>query len=379
MITDCALYLNRHTALRLGCRKEIPCLTVSKLCGSGFQAIVNSIQDLAVGDSNIVLTGGSDNMSDSPFALKGFRFGMKLSQVPETYDMLWASLSDSYVKMPMGLTAEKLGAQYNLSRLEVDEYSLLSQLRWKKAYDAGVFKDEIAPVQVKTRKGMVTFDTDEHPKPETTMEGLAKLPTIFKKDGLVTAGSSSGICDGAGALILCNEHALDKYDLKPLAKIVGYGMGGCKPETMGYAPVPAINNLLDKTGYSLDEIDQLEINEAFGAQVPRRNHHKGRYILYPFFLSGAGLPEGARLSPGEVQLLRRRHRRGSPHRRHRGQDQRPRRPQAQAEQREDRGGLRLHRRGTGLEKLIYHLILKNNYFIMLPFSPQGIAIMYERM
>ncbi len=268
MITPCALYMSRHTAIRLGCRKEIPCLTVSKLCGSGFQAIVNSIQDLMVGDSNIILTGGSDNMSDSPFALKGFRFGMRLGSEPKTYDMLWASLSDSYVNMPMGLTAEKLGEKFNLTRQEVDEYALLSQQRWKKAYDNGEFFDEIAQVEVKTRKGVVNFAKDEHPKPDTTMEGLAKLPTIFKKNGLVTPGNASGICDGAGALILANEHAVDKYDLKPLAKIVGYGLGGCEPETMGYAPVPAVRGLLDKTGYTLDDVDQLEINEAFGAQVP---------------------------------------------------------------------------------------------------------------
>ena len=260
MITPCALGMSRHTALRLGCRKEIPCLTVSKLCGSGFQAIVNSIQDLMVGDLNIILTGGTDNMSDCPFALKGIRFGIGLGLEPQTFDMLGTSLRDSYVNMPMGLTAEKLGEKYNLTRQEVDEYALLSQQRWQKAYNNCEFFDEIAQAEVKTRKGVINFAKDEHPKPDTTMESLAKLPTIFKKDGLVTPGNTSGICDGAGALILANEHAVDQYYLKPLAKIVGYGLGGCEPETMGYAPVLAIRGLLDKTGYTLDEVDQLEIN-----------------------------------------------------------------------------------------------------------------------
>jgi acetyl-CoA acyltransferase 2 len=265
--SPCAPYISRHTALRIGCKIETPALTINRLCGTGFQAIVNAAQEIHIGDANIVMTGGSDNMSACPYAVRGIRFGTKLGQDPALEDMMWTSLTDRLSMTPMGVTAENLGAQYNLTRQEVDEFALRSQTTWKEASDRGVFKDEIAPIEVKTRKGKVMMDTDEHPKPQTTIEGLAKLPPVFKKNGLVTAGSASGICDGAGAVIVASEDALKQHNLTPLARVVGYGLSGCEPTTMGYGPVPAIRAMLEKTGHSLDHIDQLEINEAFGAQA----------------------------------------------------------------------------------------------------------------
>ncbi len=262
-----AAYVSRHVSLLVGARMEIPALTVNRLCGSGFQSIVNAVQEILAGDSDVVLTGGTDNMSACPYAVRDIRFGTKLGKDLQLEDLMWASLTDSYCKTPMGVTAENLAAKYSISRQEVDAFALRSQQTWTEANKKGVFKDEIAPVEVKTRKGPVAMTEDEHPKPQTTMEGLAKLPAVFKKDGVVTAGSSSGICDGAGAVIVASEEAVKELNLKPLARIVGYGLAGCEPTTMGFGPVPAIRSMLAKTGRSLGEIDQLEINEAFGAQT----------------------------------------------------------------------------------------------------------------
>lgn len=241
-------YISRHASLRVGVRKETPALTVNRLCGSGFQSIICGVQDILLGDAEVVLTGGSDNMSACPYAVRDIRFGTKLGSDPKLEDMLWASLTDLHCKTPMGVTAENLAEKYNLTRKEVDEFAFRSQqvnrlalksgfLRflflfipffqlWAAANAKGVFKDEIVPVDIKTRKGMTQMTTDEHPKPQTTMEQFAKLATVFKKDGVVTAASASGICDGAAAVIIASEEAISKHGLKPLARIVGYGMSG---------------------------------------------------------------------------------------------------------------------------------------------------------
>ncbi|XP_059096084.1 3-ketoacyl-CoA thiolase, mitochondrial-like [Tigriopus californicus] len=261
-------YIARHVALKCGLPLETPALTVNRLCGSGFQSIVNGAQEIILGDSMMVMAGGSDNMSACPYAVRDIRFGTRLGVNPQMEDMMWASLTDAYSNTPMGVTAENLAAKFNVTRQEVDEFALRSQQTWAQAQEKGVFKDEIAPVEIKTRKGVKVMDRDEHPKPETTLEGLAKLPPVFKKDGgVVTAGSASGICDGAGALILAGEEAVKAHGLKPLARIVGYGIAGCEPKIMGYGPVPAIRKMCEKTGISLGQVDQLEINEAFGAQA----------------------------------------------------------------------------------------------------------------
>jgi acetyl-CoA acyltransferase 2 len=260
-------YVSRHAALRVGVRKETPALTLNRLCGSGFQSIVSGCHDILVGDANIVLTGGTDNMSACPFAVRDIRFGIKLGTDPKLEDIMWASLTDQLPKTPMGITAENLAVQYNLTREEVDAFALRSQQNWAKANKEGWFKDEIVPVEVKAKKGTVMMTADEHPKPQVTMEALAKLPAVFKKGGVVTAGSASGICDGAGAVVIASEAAVAQHNLKPLARIVGYGLAGCEPSIMGIGPVPAIRALLGKTGINLADIDEVEINEAFGAQT----------------------------------------------------------------------------------------------------------------
>jgi len=262
-----APYLARHVALRCGLPVPTPALIVNRLCGSGFQSIVNGVQEILVGDSEVVLTGGTDNMSACPYAVRDIRFGTRLGMDPKLEDMMWTSLTDMLAKTPMGVTAENLAEKYGVTREESDNFALRSQQTWAKAAQAGVFADEIAPIQIKTRKGMVDFAMDEHPKPKTTIEQLAKLPTVFKKNGVVTAGTASGICDGAAAVIIASEEAVAKHGLTPLARIVGYGVAGCEPTIMGIGPVPAIGAMLEKAGVSLGEVDQVEVNEAFGAQA----------------------------------------------------------------------------------------------------------------
>lgn len=260
-------FLPRHVLLQSGIPLERPALGINRLCGTGFQTIVNAAQNIISGESRIVVAGGAENMSQVPFVVRGIRYGTVLGQKHEFEDALWAGLYDSYCKLPMGVTAEKLGAKYNLTREEVDEFALRSQQLWKAANDAGYFKEELAPVTVKVKKQDVTVSVDEHPRPKTTKESLAKLNPVFQKDGLVTAGSASGVCDGAGALILASEEAVKEEKLVPLARLVGYSVVGVDPSIMGIGPVPAIRNLLKTTGKTLNDIELVEINEAFGAQT----------------------------------------------------------------------------------------------------------------
>jgi len=262
-----APYLARHVALRCGLPIPTPALIVNRLCGSGFQSVVNGVQEILVGDSDVVLTGGTDNMSACPYAVRDIRFGTRLGMDPKLEDMMWTSLTDQLAKTPMGVTAENLAEKYGITREECDLFSIRSQQTWAAAAQAGHFADEINPITLKSKKGPVEMTLDEHPKPKATVEQLAKLPTVFKKGGVVTAGSASGICDGAGAVILASEEAVTKYGLTPLARVVGYGLAGCEPSIMGIGPVPAIGAMLEKTGVSLGEVDQIEINEAFAAQA----------------------------------------------------------------------------------------------------------------
>ncbi|CAH1163593.1 unnamed protein product [Phaedon cochleariae] len=265
--SDGALF-PRHVGLKCGIPIARPAYHVNRLCGSGFQSLVNGLQDIVMGVGDIVLTGGVENMSASPYAVRNIRFGgVPLGTSPVLEDTLWVGLIDSYCKLPMALTAEKLGAQFKITKDEVDQFALRSQQTWKAAQDAGRFKEEITPVPLTIKKQTVNFEVDEHPRPQTTLETLAKLPTLFKENGLVTAGSASGICDGAAAVVLASEAALSKNNLKPLARIVGYSVVGVEPSIMGIGPSPAIQNLLKATGKTLNDIDLIEINEAFGAQT----------------------------------------------------------------------------------------------------------------
>ncbi|KAF5272407.1 hypothetical protein FQA39_LY07875 [Lamprigera yunnana] len=261
------IYLARHSALKSGVPQERPALHVNRLCGSGFQSIVNGVQDILLGSAKISLTGGTENMSQAPFAVRNVRFGTQLGVNYQLEDTLWASLTDSYCKLPMALTAEKLGAKFNITRDEVDEFSLRSQMLWKKAQEAKLFKEEMVPVEVKGKKGPEFVDVDEHPRPNTTLDGLKKLRSLFKENGLVTAGTASGVSDGAGTVIVASEAAAKEYKLTPLARILGYSSVGVDPSIMGFGPVPAIQSVLKVCGLNINDIDLIEINEAFAAQT----------------------------------------------------------------------------------------------------------------
>ncbi|KAG7199456.1 hypothetical protein KM043_014082 [Ampulex compressa] len=260
-------FLARHTALKSGIPLEKPAFSVNRLCGSGFQSIINGAQDILVGDSRIVLAGGTDNMSQVPFSVRNVRFGTALGRKYEFEDSLWIGLHDSYCNLPMALTAEKLGAKYAVKREEVDKFSLRSQQLWKAANKEGRFLEEITPVTLKVKKQEVAINVDEHPRPDTTIENLTKLQPILQKDGLVTAGSASGISDGAGAIVLASEEAVKTEGLTPLARLVGYSVVGVEPSIMGIGPAPAIRHLLKATNTTMNDIELVEINEAFAAQT----------------------------------------------------------------------------------------------------------------
>ncbi|CAF3629901.1 unnamed protein product [Rotaria sordida] len=263
-----AIFLARHAALLAGVPIHVPALTVNRLCGSGFQSIINSGQEIELGDSNIVLCGGTESMSQAPYTVRNVRFGIKLGMNLKLEDTLWEGLTDGHVKTSMAMTAENLAKKYNITRQEADEYALQSQKRWKQANEQGYFKDEIEPIKIKNKKNQdEIFDIDEHSRPQSTIEQLSKLPSLFIKDiGTVTAGNASGICDGAAAIIISNEDGLKKYNLKPLARLVAYHISGVEPTIMGIGPVPAIENLLKKVNKKISDIDLYDINEAFASQ-----------------------------------------------------------------------------------------------------------------
>lgn len=259
-------YIARHVGLKVGIKVETPCLTINRLCGSGFQAIVTGSQEICLDDADIVLAVGSENMSQSPFVMRNCRFGVKFTQTPTNECTLWSTLTDWHINTPMGVTAENLAKKYGLTRKDVDEYALTSQTRWKDANKSGRFKDEMAPIKLVERRKESVMDVDEHPQ-DTSMEILGKLRPSFDKDGVSTAGNSSGIGDGAGAIVLASEDSVSKHKLKPLARVAGYSIVGCEPSIMGIGPVHAIKRVCDANGLSLEkDIGLIDINEAFSAQ-----------------------------------------------------------------------------------------------------------------
>lgn len=261
-----AIYLARHVGLRSGVPVPAPALTLNRLCGSGFQAIVSGAEQILLGDSEVVLTGGTESMSQAPHIIRGARWGLGFGQAGAVGDSLFEALTDSYTGQPMAITAENLAVEYKLSRQDCDAYALSSQRRWAAANEAGRFKEEIAPIELTSKKGTVSFATDEGPRPQSTPEGLAALKPVFKKDGVVTAGNASGINDGASSLLLASKDAVERYGLKPLAKLVQWGVSGCDPKVMGIGPAPAIRKLLERASMKLADFDLFEVNEAFAAQ-----------------------------------------------------------------------------------------------------------------
>ena len=261
-----AIYLARHIGLRSGVPVPAPALTLNRLCGSGFQAVVSAAEQLVLGAATTVLCGGTESMSQAPHVLRGARWGWPLGKAPAISDTLWDALTDSFTGMPMAMTAEKLAEQYQLTRAVCDEFALGSQKRWAEAQAQGWFEAELAPIDLVSKKGTVRFAQDEHPRPQTTMETLAKLPTVFKKDGVITAGNASGICDGAAALILTTREHAESKGYTPLGRLVGWGVSGCDPTIMGLGPVPASRNLLATTRTQLADYDLFDVNEAFAPQ-----------------------------------------------------------------------------------------------------------------
>lgn len=260
-----AIYLPRHVGLKLGVPQDRGALGVNRLCGSGFQSWISAVQMIQTGEAEIVLAGGVEQMSQVPYVLRGARWGYRMGQ-GEVEDYLTASLTDQYVQTPMAITAENLAEKYKISREEVDQYAFKSQQRYKNALSEGKFSAEMKPVEIEGRKGNVKVEKDEHPRADVTMEGLAKLRPLFKKDGVVTAGNASGIVDGAASSILMSEDEAKKRKLKPLARVVSYASVGCDPRIMGIGPAFAIQKALQKASLSLKDMALVEVNEAFSAQ-----------------------------------------------------------------------------------------------------------------
>jgi len=254
-----AIYLARHVALRAGIPQSAPGLTLNRLCGSGFQSIITGAQMLLLGEADFVLAGGTESMSQAPYVLRNSRWGMPLGKEEKLEDSLWSALTDTYCELSMAQTAEKLGNRYGVTRQQADEFAYQSHNKAKLAKECGRLAEELAPVE-----GVLQYD--EHPRPETTREALAALPPVFKENGLVTAGNASGICDGAAAVILTTESKAKAHDLAPLAKIISWGIVGCDPSIMGIGPASAIRTSLNRARLRLDQIDLIEVNEAFAAQ-----------------------------------------------------------------------------------------------------------------
>lgn len=258
-------YLARHVALHTGVPIASPSLSVNRLCGSGLQSIVSAAHSLLLGEGRVALTGGTENMSLAPHVLRGSRFGTKLG-APKVDDMLWAGLTDEYIGSGMGVTAENLAEKYDISREEQDEYALRSHKLATKATEEGKFAEEIVPVEIKSRRGTTTFDKDEHIRADSSLEQLGKLGPAFKKDGTVTGGNASGINDGAAANIVATESYINEKGLAPIARIISWGVAGVEPDIMGIGPVPAMNQALEKANLTIDDMDVIEVNEAFAAQ-----------------------------------------------------------------------------------------------------------------
>lgn len=268
------MYLGRVAAVEAGVPAEAPALTVNRLCGSGAQAIVSSAQHIMLGDVDFALAGGAECMSRSPYSSQSPRFGQKMGDVSMT-DMMVAALNDPFGGGHMGVTAENVASEYQISRDDQDAFAAESQRRAGVAIAEGRFKSQILPIDVKVRRDMVPFNTDEHAKASTTVESLGKLRPAFRKEGSVTAGNASGLNDGAAALVLASADAAEKQGLKPRARLLGYAHAGVRPEVMGIGPIPAVTALLTKLGMNASDFDVIESNEAFAAQACAVNKELG--------------------------------------------------------------------------------------------------------
>jgi acetyl-CoA C-acetyltransferase len=267
------MYLSRVAAMQAGILNTTPAMNVNRLCGSGAQAIVSATQSLMLGDADFAVAGGAECMSRSPYIVPGQRWGTKMGDV-QTLDMMLGALNCPFGTGHMGVTAENVAAEHGITRDDQDHFALSSQTRAAAAIAAGYFATQITPVDVKVKRDIVAFNQDEHPK-ATTQEALGGLRPVFQKDGTVTAGNASGINDGAAAIVLARASAAEKAGLSPKARVLGYAHAGVRPEVMGIGPIPAVQNLLARTGLSLSDFDVIESNEAFAAQALAVNKELG--------------------------------------------------------------------------------------------------------
>jgi acetyl-CoA acyltransferase 2 len=264
-----AIYLARHIGLQAGVPDAVPAMTINRLCGSGFQAIVSAAQEILLDQADVALAGGAESMSQAPHVVRGARWGeLRLGEAGGYFeDLLWQALTDTQCGLSMAQTAEELAGRYQVTREEADRIAYRSQQRAHAAWEEGRFEAEVVPVTVRSRKGETEFRRDEHMRPETTLDGLAALRPYFRKDGLVTAGNASGIGDGAAAVVVARKSWAKERRLRPLARLVSWGVTGVDPRIMGIGPAPASRKALEAAGLGLDAMDLVEVNEAFAPQV----------------------------------------------------------------------------------------------------------------
>jgi acetyl-CoA acyltransferase 2 len=312
--TSDAIYLARHVGLQAGLPVETPALTINRLCGSGFQAIVSGAEQILLGQAELCLCGGAESMSQAPHVVRGARWGeLRLGEAGGFMeDLLWAALTDPQCGLSMAQTAEKLAEQYGITREEADQVAVNSQQRAKQAWDDGRMADEIEPVAIRSRKGETMFAADEHMRPDTTLESLGRLRPYFKQDGLVTAGNASGIGDGAAAVVVAGADWAKREGHEPLGRLVAWGIAGVDPSIMGIGPAPAARRALDRAGLPLDAMDLVDINEAFAPQFaavskelgldPAKTNVNGGAIAITHPLAASG----ARITVNLLHELRRR-------------------------------------------------------------------------
>ena len=260
------MYISRVATINAGLPKETPALTLNRLCGSGLQAIISAAQAVKLGDADVAVGGGAESMSRGGYVLPTERWGARMGNA-EVMDMMVGALTDPFDTVHMGITAENVAAKWGVSRQQQDELAVESNKRAINAIEKGYFKEQILPIELKGRKGPVIVDTDEHPRADASMDGMAKLRTVFQKDGTVTAGNASGINDGASAVVLMERKAAERKGLKPLARLVAYAHAGVDPKYMGIGPVPAVKKALERAGLRIQDMDVVESNEAFAAQA----------------------------------------------------------------------------------------------------------------
>jgi acetyl-CoA C-acetyltransferase len=260
------MYLSRVAAIEAGIPVGTPCLTVNRLCGSGLQAIVSASQHIMLGDIDVAVAGGAESMSRAAYFLPSGRWGQRMGDAA-VVDAMTGALHDPFGHGHMGVTAENVAAKYGFTRAQQDEFSLASHRKAAKAIESGYFKSQIVPIELKTRKGVEQFTTDEHVRKDAKPEDLAKLKAVFKKDGTVTAGNASGINDAGAAIVLVSSSFADKNNMKPMARLVAYAHAGVEPQLMGLGPIPAVKRVFEKAGLKPSDMDVIESNEAFAVQA----------------------------------------------------------------------------------------------------------------